>query len=122
MNFITDVDHCRSMTEIALANGCLAEDSVPHNGDIPTPLFRIYEALTQRITIRQTADTVKVLLAAGYDKEFRNSSGRTPLLHTAFVPSWRSLTALKLLLASEADMHAVDNNKRGALHLLPLLH
>lgn len=115
MRLLTDIDQCRSMSKMALASGCLAEESVPHNIRMPTPLFRLNYG-TERATESHFAEAIKELLAAGYDVEFRNFQGQTPLLFAALMQNLQSLMTTKLFLAEKADQHAVDNQGRGALH------
>lgn len=105
------------MTEIARANGCYAEESVLYNEELLSPLFDISYIHTLKTTARQCADTVKQLLAVGYDKERRNINGQTPLLLAAFSTCFRSLTGLKSLLAEKTNIHAIENHGRSALHL-----
>ena len=120
MKYITDLGQCRSMTELALAHGCLAEQSVAFNDDFPTSLFRLSTVYRSTITCCRVAATLKQLLWAGYDKEAQNSNGQTPLLYTALCLGIRGLTMTELLLAENANVHARDNQGRGALHLCVL--
>jgi hypothetical protein len=114
---ITDLGQCRSMTEFALENGCLAGESVPFNAKFPTPLFHLCGSRQLEPTRCQFADALKQLLWAGYDKELQNDTGMTPLLFAAFSHQFRSLTVMELLLTEDTNIHAVDNQRRGALHL-----
>lgn len=102
------------MTQVALRYGCLAEQSIRDHVWF-MPLFFLSHGCLDR-SAAQYAETLKELLAAGYDIEFRNSCGQTPLLYAAFRMTRRTLTVLKLFLTKTADKHAVDNKGRGALH------
>ena len=116
LDCISDPEQCQSMTGMARTKGCFAEDSAPCNGRIPTVLFAVSQTRRPDTSACQYARTIKQLLVAGFSREFRNSEGQTPLLYSAFIPSWRSLTTLKILLAEKMDVHAVDNHGRNALH------
>lgn len=104
------------MTELAIAEGCLAGESVPFNSTMPTPLFWLCRARTET-TRCHTAGVFKQLLHAGYDKEVQNNTGHTPLLYAALLTTRVSLTVLELLLAENINIHAIDNRGRGALRL-----
>ena len=122
VDYIINLDQCRSMAELALAHGCLAEQSVAFNVDFPTPLFYLSKIRLHmpKTTKSQIAAALKQLLWAGYDKEAQNSSGQTPLLYAALSLNLRSLTVIELLLTENANVHAIDNEGRGALHLCVL--
>jgi hypothetical protein len=115
---VRDVDQCKSMADLALAKGCIAEESVFAPG-FPTPLFTICLMIPKnlKVTELQVAETIQQLLNAGYNKEYRNSEGQTPLLYAASHYRWMSLTIMRLLLAKGADLHVVDEKRRTALHL-----
>lgn len=117
LKYVADLGHCRSMTELAIANGCLAGESVPHNQPKQTPLFWLCSAVQEDFTRYQVAGVFKQLLHAGYDKEVQNYNGETPLLHAALFATRVSLTVMELLLAENINMHAVDNDGRGSLHI-----
>jgi hypothetical protein len=106
------------MAELALANGCIAEEPVSISR-YPTPLFMICTLTDAKIKVteQQCAETIQHLLNAGYNKEYRNSDKCTPLLYTAIHFSPLSLTMMRLLLGKGADLHAVDDQRRTALHL-----
>ena len=104
------------MTEMALANGCLVEDSSQLVA-WPSPLFQISYPTTRYGTVRRCVDTTKQLLAISYDKERRNMQGQTPLLFAACMVTLPSLTTLRLLLIEKSDVNAVDDQGRSALHL-----
>jgi hypothetical protein len=116
-SYSTYFDRCRSMTELALANGCLAGEPGPFHMQATTPLFRLSGIVVKEFTRRQVSDTLKQILYAEYDKEVRNDNGETALLYAALLLRSRSLTVVELLLAEDPNIHAVENQGRGALHL-----
>ncbi|OAP56059.1 hypothetical protein AYL99_09238 [Fonsecaea erecta] len=114
---VADIDHCRSMTRLAIESGCVPGESIPLNQSAPTPLFFYTHACQGSFTRSRLTGTIKAMLRLGYDKEVRNDTGQTPQLYAAFTHGVRSLTAMELLIAEGANIYAVDGHGRGALHL-----
>ena len=113
---IGDADKRHLMTELARKKGCLFEDSFPLIPERPTPLFDAIANGPGQGTTRQFTAFLKQLLDTGYDKEYRNDRGETPLLFAARITTPSSLAGVQLLIAENADVHAVENPGRGALH------
>ena len=114
--FITDVNQCHLMTDLARDKGCLVEDSLLWYSGLPTSLFYAINVVAEYGTGGQFTALLKQLLDVGYDKEYRNDRGETPLLYAIRKRRPRSLAAVQLLIAEDADVDAVENHGRGALH------
>jgi hypothetical protein len=116
MKYITDINQCVSMTNVALQHGC---DVQSHHLDqgIPTPLFFNLAGLPRtKIDGASLSALQEHLLAAGYEMEEKNSIGQTPLLFAANTCKLRCLAVLNQLVSLGANIHATDNEGRGALH------
>ena len=117
------MDHCKSLSNIAIKKGCDLEDSSSIYDFAPNLLFNTVEADWTGIdhdgrNVNST-DLIDIFLDYGCCIEQKNCDGMTPFLFTAS-EFWRSgmVSRIKSLLRRRAYPHAIDNKGGGALHVV----
>lgn len=104
--------HCLKLSDTALQYGLGADDSVPYNDSIPSPLFALQTAAIALSPLEfdkvEPNDMVQHLLKVGYDMEQSNAEGRTPLLFLSTSLGMQALWFMRALLRWKANTHARD--------------
>jgi ankyrin repeat protein len=115
---ISDVNQCVSMTNVALQYGCEFEsdDTWYSISSVPTSLFQLCSVKDTETHGPLLPAVPGHLLAAGFEMEDRNNIGQTPLLHAANIGQRRCLDVMNRLVSLGANIHALDEEGRGALH------
>ena len=112
-----DFDQCMDMIRAAMAKDCDIDASVCYSPSVANALYEIeaWWSLGQKHQLVPER-AIEFLVDIGCDLEARNSTGCTPLLHTATSHKPQVVTCLRTLIRKRADIHASDSAGRGALH------
>ena len=116
-NVVRDFDQVVSMTDAALRYGCDIEDAFGYMPEVANALFEIVRWCPLKepyLSVPEKA--INYLVKIGYDLERRNSKGLTPLVHAASSYQPQVIQCLSTYIKREADINAVDELGRGALH------
>ena len=112
-----DFDQCVRMTRAALDKGCDTDSSICYNPYIANALFEVesWWSLSEKHS-PAPEKAIEFLVSIGYDLEARNSTGCTPLLHTATSQKPQVVSCLRTLIRNGANVYALDWAGRGAIH------
>ncbi|MCJ1434039.1 hypothetical protein MMC27_003405 [Xylographa pallens] len=117
------LDHCKSLSNIAIKKGCDFEDSRSYNDIYPNLLFYAeladYAVLAHDGRNLSSTDSIDIFLDYGCCIEQKNCDGMTPFLFTAS-KFWRigAVSRIKAFLRRRAHSHVIDNRGGGALHVV----
>ena len=110
------VDQCIRMSDAALRYGCDIDSSIAFNRHLPSALVFLF-CYDSEIPSQDLETAFQYLCNVGYDIEGRDFSGATLLLIQATEIFRSVVSMLKFLIEKGADLHAVDSENCGALHL-----
>lgn len=118
---LAESTQCKRVTEIALSNGCEVASNVSCNKHFPSPLFRNFNWDKRPYSRSEIEDVVGYLTTKIFEREERNIMGQTPLLFYAMNNAQPAIIWLETFLSLRANVAAVDNLGRGALHSVLLI-
>lgn len=113
---ITNFDHCVRMVDAASDRDYDIEESVCYNSDRASVLFEMNDCLEEPY-LQSPEKVLNYLINKGYDLENRNDGGLTPLLHTVASFRPQSIKCIRTFIRRGADIHVIDPEGHGALHL-----
>ena len=118
---LKDLDQCKEMTNAVLKYGCEIEDTIGYSAKANALFELCYYWPMEKADANAPAEALQYLLGIGYEKEQANEEGQTPLLWIASSYQPQVIKCLKVLLEHQVNLHAVDDEGKGALHcaLLP---